>query len=366
MKRILFTLIILTLPLAFIAQDDEVQALIEKGIVEHDKGNYETAISLYDQALDLDPKNCTAKYEKAFSSQMMQDYKTSDKICRDIIDNCDEEGVLRGAYTTLGNSLDIREKPKKAIEVYEEGIKRFPDAYLLHFNLGITQVGVGEYEESIQSFQTAATYNPYHASSIYYMGLLELDMGRTVQGCISLMVFLSLEPNSQRSENAFAALYETIMNMGSVEQTGDNEYTIMLGPSNDDEKKKYSFDEIAGALQLTSMIMQLDIESDDEELDIDLDMSEYGKFKSVITTLMELLENENYKKKKGYYWKQLAYFLANVQASGYTEAFIHDISVSSQFSEDATQWLDDNDEHYREYINWYNEFPFERDPDELK
>ena len=47
--------------------ENAAQSLLKKGIAAHDRGNYERAISFYQQALEKNPLLANAHYELAFS-----------------------------------------------------------------------------------------------------------------------------------------------------------------------------------------------------------------------------------------------------------------------------------------------------------
>lgn len=51
--------------------------LIQEGVAQHDRGNYDAAIRMYEEVLGENPNNVEALYELAFSYSMKKDYRKS-------------------------------------------------------------------------------------------------------------------------------------------------------------------------------------------------------------------------------------------------------------------------------------------------
>ena len=95
---------------------------------------------------------------------MSKKNEESIKCCEKAIETHPEEEGLKMVYVTYGNALDGLNKTDRSIEVYDEGLKQFPDFYLLHFNKGITLWSVKKYNDALLCFQMSKL-NPKHASS---------------------------------------------------------------------------------------------------------------------------------------------------------------------------------------------------------
>jgi tetratricopeptide (TPR) repeat protein len=94
--------------------------------------------------------------------------------------------------------LDGKGKTEKAVEVYDEGIKIFPDYFQLYYNKGISQIKLNKAEDALLSFERSATLNPKHASSHNAIGRL-LFMTNKIPSLMAFYRFLVLEPDGKRS-----------------------------------------------------------------------------------------------------------------------------------------------------------------------
>jgi tetratricopeptide (TPR) repeat protein len=179
-KTILILMFALTYNLSFGQNKVEAEKLVDEGIAYHDKGDYDGAILRYDKALELDKDNLLALAEKAFSLLSSQRYEESIKYCQKAIETHSGEDGLKTVYVTFANATDALKKTDKSIEIYDEGIKQFPDYYQLYYNKGVTLWSVKKDDDALLCFQTAAKLNPRHASSHNAIARLSMNMGKTI------------------------------------------------------------------------------------------------------------------------------------------------------------------------------------------
>ncbi|MFN8256296.1 MAG: tetratricopeptide repeat protein [Bacteroidales bacterium] len=107
----------------------EAEQLVTEGIKFHDKGDYQAAISLYDRALALDKDNLYALGEKAFSLLMIGNQDECITCCKKAIKVHKGSDRLNNVYVCYGNALDEKGEAEKALKVYDDGIKQFPEFY---------------------------------------------------------------------------------------------------------------------------------------------------------------------------------------------------------------------------------------------
>ena len=53
-------------------------------------------------------------------------------------------------YSNYGTALDYLQKPDEAINIYSEGIKKFPADYNLYFNRGVTEYTQKDIEKATE------------------------------------------------------------------------------------------------------------------------------------------------------------------------------------------------------------------------
>jgi len=164
-KNILSLILIFLCSITFAQQKEEAEKLVDEGVADHDKGDYEGALSKYDKALMLDKDNIIALTEKALTLLSMEKFENSIKICQLAIDKHPDDKGLKNIYVNYGNAYDGLKKTDKSIEIYDEGIKKFPDYYQLYFNKGISLASVRKYDDAEQCFQKSVSLNPRHIGS---------------------------------------------------------------------------------------------------------------------------------------------------------------------------------------------------------
>ncbi|MFZ6052924.1 hypothetical protein [Halocola ammonii] len=169
---------------------------IEKGIEDHDEGNYEEALEHYRKVHPADTNYLTAVYERALTNLEMENYEKVFELCEKAIAlNYHEPEV----YNTYGSALDYSEKQKEALEIYDRGLEEFPYNMSLQFNRALVYENMDQRKKTIEDLQDLARFNPFHASSHFRLGIMSSMEGLRTQAIISLVVGMAVEPGSGRS-----------------------------------------------------------------------------------------------------------------------------------------------------------------------
>ena len=113
MKK-LYLLIGFVLFPCFLSGQTNIDSLIKQGVYYHDAGEYDKAIDLYKQALNIDPNSDAANYEIAMTYMYAKDYENSIKYSDKVIE-LNKNNVL-SAYITKGSSLDYLGKTDESIK----------------------------------------------------------------------------------------------------------------------------------------------------------------------------------------------------------------------------------------------------------
>ncbi len=323
----------------------EAEKLVEQGIPYHDKGDYEGAIKLYDKALELDKDNLYALAEKAMSQLTMQKYEDAIETCQRAIVKHTGNKNLKNVYVTYGNAYDGLKKTDKSIEVYNEGIKFYPDYYQLYFNKGITLSSVKKYEEAILCFQQSATLNPKHASSQNALGRLLKVTDKRIPSLMALSRFLVLEPESQRAKGNLEILLG--LTKGNVEQTGKNSITININAntlgdtSKDGKAKENSF---STTDLILSMETALDFTKENKK------KTEVEQFHRKFETMCSSLK-ESKGKNFGFYWDYYAPYFIEMHDKKLTETFAYIAFAISDYP-DVKKWLEKHKKEIEAFYEW--------------
>jgi tetratricopeptide (TPR) repeat protein len=204
-----FYVVVLVLFSNFLLAQSPVDSLVQLGIQCHDNGQYDKAIELYQKALEIDPASPLTNYEIALTYMYAKDYANSIKHS-DIVIGQKGQNLLQ-AYVTKGSCLDYLGKTDESIRLFEQGIRKFGDHYLLYYNLGYDYYKLKNYEKAQEVFTKAIKSNPNHASSHLFLGFTMADLDQKVQSLLCLHYFLLLEPNSGRAKTAFSLLQKQFL-----------------------------------------------------------------------------------------------------------------------------------------------------------
>ena len=317
--------------------------IINEGIAFHDKGEYESALRKYDEVLKNDPANVRALYEKSFTLFQMKKYDECEVICKQLLQG---KEYRKEVYVQYGNLLDVTNRQKESLELYNKGIREFPDFSLLYFNRGITLTGLQREDEAISSFQQALKLKPLHASSHYAIGKLVKNDSR-VPGIMSLFTFLIIEPQSERSKESLQLL-KNLMTKG-VSQTDSGNVTISIDAGLLDKKNKKSENDFSDAELMLSLGGSLAQSSDANKSE-----TEAEQLKKYLDLMISLL-SEKKKKAKGFFWTFYAPFFGEMESKDYVTTASY-IAYSSSNDDQVNQWLKDNSDKTNAFYEWLKNY----------
>ncbi|MFY8187914.1 MAG: hypothetical protein ACOVLC_08135 [Flavobacterium sp.] len=186
------------------------EKLISDGIAQHDAENFTAAIALYEKVAKTDPLFLKATYEKLYSIGQADQIETQKEMfakvySTDLMDQLPEFYVLYGVFLSNQEIYDQSE------EVFKRAEKIIPNASFLNYNMAILYIRMDQPQKAVERLKKCITYNPNHAASHYFMGLLALENGNVAHGCLSLMGYLVNSPAGGFSKDAVLKLNE---NMG--------------------------------------------------------------------------------------------------------------------------------------------------------
>src|SRR6185503_2575931 len=134
-------------------QTDKHRDLLREAVRLHDQGNYDGAIAGYREILNENQDDISALYELGFSYFVKGEYQKSLEIANKGAQY--KSNALAAFYTLMGNDLDHLGQTDKAIKIYTEGIKQFPQDVQLHYNMAIALMGAKKVDDAKKSFKNA-------------------------------------------------------------------------------------------------------------------------------------------------------------------------------------------------------------------
>ncbi|HXK74318.1 MAG TPA: tetratricopeptide repeat protein [Bacteroidales bacterium] len=332
---LIFGLLLLS---TFLYSQISVDSLVEVGIQYHDNGEFVQAIETYKTALEIEPNSPLVNYEIALTYMYSGDYQNAIKHSDKVIKRNDK--YLLQAYLVKGSCLDYLGKTKESIKLFKKGIKKFGDDHLLYYNLGYNYYNIKEFDKAEKAFIKAINTKANHASSHLFLGYLMYEKKQRVQSLLSLHFFLLLEPNSERSQNAYNLLQSQLS--GGVERNQEEPGKIDIFLSPDQLKSEFgTIDVMITILEASKSLEENEGKSDDQ------------MFIENTTSFFKILGEHKTKENAGFWWDFYVPFFYLIAESEHIDTYCYYISQSTK--ETATDWLKENEKRVTDFAKWLSE-----------
>jgi tetratricopeptide (TPR) repeat protein len=327
------------------------QKLVKQGVEFHDAGDFKAALECYDKVLKLDKNNTDALYEKSFTLSTLEKYDEVIVVCKKILTLKPDDNILQSTYATLGNAYDAVKEPKKAIKIYDEGIKKFPSDYMLHFNKGVTLAGLQQITEAQTALEEAIRCNPKHPGSLNALGRILYDQDKKIPAILVLSRFLAVEVQSKRAAEDFVILQKLLT--GNATKTGKNSITINMDAKamNLDKKAANNFSFVEMRLALKSAL-RLATDS------LPSTKNEIKQFTSTMQTICELLKTQQ-SEGTGFYWTFFAPYLIAMEDQKHLETFAY-LAHAASPNKDVEAWVDAHEKELGAFFDWSKNFKWRK------
>lgn len=303
------------------AQTEAIDSLIQLGIEYHDEKRYDKAIQIYKEALAIDPDSEIANYEIAISLTESGAYYEAIGYCDRLIDRGDKYATL--AYNTKGSCLNYLGKTEEAIDNFLEGIERYPDFYLLHYNLGLAYRTLEDYDKAKEAFEHSVELNPQHAGSHLNLARTLMSLGKRIESLLPFYYFLFMEPNTERSEMAYNSIL-LLLNDAAV----------------------YSEDPHSPFTSIDQMLSE--VAQTNQEKDRIHDMEIFIRTTGALFTALGDYQKKN--KPEGFWWDFYVTLFSSMASAHYTDVFCHYISY--QFNSTSEDWLRKSSTKVKLFNDW--------------
>lgn len=131
---------------------------IIRGNTYYAEGKYHEAITLYDQALEIDPNESSAHYNKGIALRRLEKYEeaiTSYDVALDI------NPEYASAHYNKGIALNELKRYEEALASFNKSLEIDPHDTRAHNNKGISLSKLGQYNEALASFNKALEIDPH-------------------------------------------------------------------------------------------------------------------------------------------------------------------------------------------------------------
>lgn len=311
-----------------------------EGIQLHDLGDYPGAIRRFEQILAENPDDIGALYELSHTLMVSKEYKRSLEVAMRGAEY--DSATLPDLYSLIGSDLDELGDQKRAIAVYEEGIKRFPGNAVLPFNLGITYLRMQRPDDSRKLFQTALRADATHASSHYRLAALYVQGGYGVPGILAALRFLELARDTRRCKEVLQFVLSRVL--GGAEAKDGNKINVTINLGANDKSDEGDFNGPAALLALGAAL-----QFTDEGKKLSRPQLLLKQFEMVFETFEN---NKDLRKdKKRFAAAFYAPYFRELYKAGHAEAFTYTILRQSGWPE-VEHWQGSNAGKMEAYAAW--------------
>lgn len=170
--------------------------------------NYKQAIVCWEKAIKANPQQPLYGYQLAYCYYELKNYEKSAEILKKIIDKF-PKAINANYYRLLGNTFDLWNKPNKAIDAYTIGVGKFANAGELYNELGGMYYKQGNNDKAVDYWEQGVDNAPNYSSNYYWLAKLYSNSSERMWGVMYAEVFINLEPNTRRTLDMSALLYNT-------------------------------------------------------------------------------------------------------------------------------------------------------------
>lgn len=306
-----------------------------------DNGKVDESIVLLKEGSKLEPERFDYQYEMAYAYHLKSDYKESIKILEKIENH---KSVTDRFFQLLGNSYDNVKKPKKAIEVYERGLKKFPNSGNLYLELGVMHLDDKNMNVALSYFEKGIDVDPTFPSNYFWASKIFCKTTEEVWGMIYGEIFMNLERNSKRTAEISKLLYDTYKS--EIKFTGENSFsvsfsknsTINIGDLTNPGKMRLPFG--VGVYETTLMISMLSTKS--------IDINSLDNIRS------SFVDNYFQRGNDKTYPNILFSYQKQVKDAGHIEAYNHWILMKGD-EDGFVNWMNSNKEKWDNFVMWFTD-----------
>jgi hypothetical protein len=308
----------------------EANEKFENALQTFHKGDSKGALEILNECIELNPKEISYYYEMAFIYYSTGNYKRALKIGLSIKNH---KKVHPEVFTLIGNCYDILGDWKKSLDIYAEGLKKFPDAGRLYFETAITYARLDNDSQAINNWELAVDASPNYASSYYYLAKFFYSSAEPVWSRIYGEIFMNLEPDTKRTKEISKLLYMNFERF--LHFKGDTLQLVMSNIKNEKYKKASTF-EFIHMLGTSKLGKKFSISFID----------------SVRANVAEAWNETN----RNFFPIPIIILQNKLIENGLMEAYDYWLFKSGNETE-FNKWFDNNSSKYRELVKWMNDNP---------
>ena len=164
MKHVVFLCFFGLLVIMAKAQTQDAAQLYKDGKQLMQQGDYDNAVMVLNNALQQDPNNLDIQKDLAFANFLNRDYTSAINVSKKIIA---QPGADEQAYQILGMCYKAIAEYKEAGDLYEKGLKKFPNSGVLYNEYGEMLAMNKTLDKAIQYWEKGIEADPNYSSNYF-------------------------------------------------------------------------------------------------------------------------------------------------------------------------------------------------------
>jgi tetratricopeptide (TPR) repeat protein len=345
MKRIIFLLMVLTTWVCN-AQDlvmsDSALIAMEKAdrafsLIDKDRANIAEAVGLMKEASALCPQNFNYAFQVGFLIFQSGNYAEAVQSLESIMGRRD---VTPELYQLLGNTYFLMNDRLKAMNVFDQGLSKFPKSGLLYAEKGkiLQDTDVGK---ALFYFEKGIELNPNYDMNYYYSAMIYLKQAENIKGILHGEIFMLLNKTSIYSVEMSEQLYNAYKKSIRVDASGTAS-TFFCNTNIPDKTVEMLNSKPMPPLCVAyaSMIKQVNIA---------LGAFTISNMSALRTKILDFYFSD---KVNEYYQEWSFDFQRYIKDAGHLEAYNHWLLMAGNELE-FLQWKENNEEKWTSFTKWF-------------
>jgi len=184
--------------------ENSVKQIAQKAVELMNAGQYDEALEKFEQALKLEPDNIYIAYQIGYIYYRQNKYDEAINIL-DPLQYRDD--TIEQVFQLLGYCYDFSQRRTTALEVYTEGISKFPESVGLRIEAGIVENDLENYAFARRWWHGAITIAPEQPLAYYFMAKHHNIANNLLHSIYYSEVFLNLTRDEEKFREINALLY---------------------------------------------------------------------------------------------------------------------------------------------------------------
>ena len=316
-------------------------ARAEQAVQLMEEGKLDESIAMLKEAQQIDPEGFIYPYEIAYAHYLKKDYAKTIEVLNGLHDHKDLMPLL---YQLLGNAYDVSGDPEKALVTYDQGLRKFPNAGMLHLEKGTVLSMQERYDEAIASYEEGIRVDPTFPSNYYHAARMFCGSSEPLWGVIYGELFMLLEPGTDRTQAVGKMLHDTYARAITWSgDTGKVDFTTRSTMTLEDLQAPDGPRIPLGIQFATTMAVAITGENKIDALSLDRIRTRYLKM------FYESGQDKKYGNVLFDYQKQLL-------DKGHFQAYNLWL-FSAADTKITNAWYNDNTEQFKSFYAWFEEHP---------